>query len=153
MKVRGRTEKEFAVGDWVYLWHQPYRQHSLIARHDLKLSPQFFRPFQVTHRIGQVAYKVALPQHTLIHPIFHVLSLKRKLGQHISPLFILPPVKLQGDLSPQPKAILQCRTRKFNIRPVVEVLVQWQGAAVDDATLESHWKLQEKFPHIVSKVL
>ena len=35
-------EKEFKVGDWVYLSLQPYRQMSVAVRKHLKLSPRFY---------------------------------------------------------------------------------------------------------------
>jgi hypothetical protein len=51
----------FQEGDWVYLRLQPYRHKYLASRKNLKLSPQFFGPFQVLQKIGTVAYKLALP--------------------------------------------------------------------------------------------
>ena len=147
------TEREFMVGDWVYLRLQPYRQSSLALRRNMKLAPKFFGPFQVVSRIGQVAYKLDLPPQSRLHPVFHVSSLKKKLGQHISPLSTLPPVDAEGQLETEPQQILQRRSRKLNNRAVVEVLVQWMGATPEEATWESYWKLREKFPHLVGKVL
>ena len=41
-----------------------------------KLSPRFIGPFPITERVGEVAYKLALPpQLANIHPVFHVSML------------------------------------------------------------------------------
>ena len=56
-----RTEREFTVGDWVYLRLQPYRQATEALCRNLKLAPRFFGQFQVLARIGSVAYRLQLP--------------------------------------------------------------------------------------------
>ena len=65
----------------MYLRLQPYRHRSLKPNALGKLSPKFYRPFQVLHRVGEVAYKLALPADSLIHHVFHVSYLKANLGQ------------------------------------------------------------------------
>jgi hypothetical protein len=44
---RRHREKEFAVGDWVYLRLQPYRQTSVALRRVSKLAPRYYGPFQI----------------------------------------------------------------------------------------------------------
>jgi hypothetical protein len=72
---KGRSERNFAVGDWVYLKLQPYIQASLAPRANQKLAFKFFGRFQVISRVGSVVYKLKLPDTSAIHPVFHVSQL------------------------------------------------------------------------------
>ena len=43
-----------------------------------KLSPRFFRPFEIFERVGTVAYRLALPPSMSgVHEVFHVSMLRR----------------------------------------------------------------------------
>ena len=105
-----RTEREFQIGDWVYLRLQPYKQQSVAYRASHKLSPRFFAPFKILQRVGPVAYSLDLPTSSCIHPAFHVSCLKAKLGHNSAPLPSLLSVTSQGILALEPVAILQTRT-------------------------------------------
>jgi hypothetical protein len=118
-----RIEQSFKIGDWVYLHLQPYYQKSVALRRNLKLAPRFFGPFQIIQKVGSVAYKLALPPESKIHPVFHVSCLKKKLGQQVLPFPTMPPVDRNGELKPEPEAILERRMQKIGTRPATEVLV------------------------------
>jgi hypothetical protein len=57
------TERSFEVGQMVYLRLQPYKQSSVAARQNLKLSPRFYGPFTILRKIGIVACELDLPLH------------------------------------------------------------------------------------------
>ena len=64
----------------------------------------------------------------------------------------LPSVDATGSLSPEPVAILKTRTHNLRSRTITQVLVQWQGESVDDASWEDLYLLQQQYPHLVGKM-
>ncbi|XP_070007876.1 uncharacterized protein [Nicotiana sylvestris] len=85
-----RTEREFQVGDMVYLKLQPYRQTFIALKKNLKLSSKYYGLFQVISRIGQVAYKLLLPPDSKVHPAFYISLLKKKVGTKVVVQTTLP---------------------------------------------------------------
>lgn len=78
---RKRFDRDFIVGDWVFLKLHPYSQHSLRTQKKQKLQAVYFGPFQVLDRVGVVAYKLDLPPTALIHPTVYVSQLKLARGE------------------------------------------------------------------------
>lgn len=86
MKVQAdkkRTERVFAVADWVYLRLVPYQHKSLATHHFHKMQPRFYGPFQVLAKVSNVAYKIQLLNHSKLHFVFHVSCLKKNLGENV----------------------------------------------------------------------
>lgn len=135
-----RSERSFAVGDWVFLKLQPYIQSSLARRANQKLSFRFFRPFQVKERIGAVAYRLDLPSSSAIHPVFHVSQLKASHGKQVVSQ-ALPDEFAQFQI---PMKILDARW-SAGPSPVHEVLVQWSRMPPSLATWESLEHLKQRF--------
>ncbi|KAF5458878.1 hypothetical protein F2P56_022873 [Juglans regia] len=69
----------------------------------------------------------------------------KKIGDQFTPFSSLPPFDLQGELRPQLEKILEHKSIKKDNRTIVEVLIQWKGAGVEDSTWEHYWKLQQQF--------
>lgn len=87
---KGRQDVSFDVGDYVYLKLQPYGQRSIRKRYMYKLAKRYFGPFRILEKIGDVAYKLELPSSTMLHPVFHVSLLKRRVGDPRSIVDELP---------------------------------------------------------------
>lgn len=69
-----RLDKEFRVGDLVYLKLQPYRQGSVSFKKHIKLAPRFYGPYKIIRRIGNFAYKLELPPSIFPRVLFEATS-------------------------------------------------------------------------------
>jgi hypothetical protein len=80
----------------VFLRLQPYKQNSLKVDHCQKLEPKFYGPYTILKHVGQVAYQLALPSHSKLHPIFHVSCLKKVIGTKCQTQTNLPELDEEG---------------------------------------------------------
>ncbi|XP_070051678.1 uncharacterized protein [Nicotiana tomentosiformis] len=141
-----RTDREFQVGDLVYLKLQPYRQTSIALRRNLKLSSKYYGPYKIFSRVGDVAYKLELPPTSRIHPVFHVSLLKKMVGDRVVVQTVLPITGDDGQFLVRPVVIIQRQLVKKNNVDAVKVLVQWSNLPLEDVTWEDYQYLQTKFP-------
>ncbi|XP_070041453.1 uncharacterized protein [Nicotiana tomentosiformis] len=82
-------------------------QTSLALRKNLKLSSKYYGPYKFLARIVSVAYKLDLPPESMVHPVFHVSLLKKKVGDRVVVHATLPITSDDGQFLVKPVAILQ----------------------------------------------
>jgi RNase H-like domain found in reverse transcriptase/Reverse transcriptase (RNA-dependent DNA polymerase)/Integrase zinc binding domain/Chromo (CHRromatin Organisation MOdifier) domain/Retroviral aspartyl protease/Integrase core domain len=128
-----RRDVEFAVGDQVLLSTKNIQLKTLQGVD--KLLPKFIGPFSVESKVGMVAYRLSLPSHVKIHPVFHVSLLKpyRSDGRVQPPP---PPVLLNEDLAYHVERILTHRERKYGKTLRKEYLIKWLGYGPEHNTWE-----------------
>jgi hypothetical protein len=108
------SEREFEVGDWVFVRLQPYKQMSLKQKKkDNKLAPRYYGPYKVLQRIGSMAYKLELPPSSHVHPVFHVSCLKKVINDKIPVQTILPEINEEGKIILELETILETRTKQL----------------------------------------
>ncbi|XP_076910768.1 uncharacterized protein LOC143568501 [Bidens hawaiensis] len=84
-----RRPIEFNVGDSVMLKVSPWNGIIRFRKRG-KLSPRYIRPFRILARVGEVAYKLDLPDELEgIHCTFHVSHLRKCLANDMSHLPLL----------------------------------------------------------------
>jgi hypothetical protein len=124
---QNRTERSFQVGEKVLLKLQPYAQHSVTNRSFPKLAHKYFGPFDISEKIGSVAYRLILPPGSLVHPVFHVSQLKAFTPDHTLVFSQLPDIPSLDIADVSPKEILDHRLVKKGNEAITQVLVQWYG--------------------------
>lgn len=141
-----RSEVQFQVGDWVFVKLQPYRQNSVLLHRNQKLGMKFFGPFQITQKVGKVAYSLNLPEGAKIHPVFHVALLKKCIGD--PKLTTLPLPLMSSSQGPVifPAKILQCRDVIRRGKQVTKVMIQWHRLTSDDTSWEDVDHLLQQYP-------
>ena len=103
-----------------------------------KLSLRYIGPFEILERVGEVAYRLALPpQLAHVHNVFHVSVLR---SYHYHPLHVVqyPFDKIREDLTCEEKAeaILDRQERIMRRKTIPFVKVLWKNHSEREATWE-----------------
>jgi len=138
-----RSERNFAISDQVFLRLQPCVQSSLAPRSHHKLCFKYFGPFKIIDKIGSVAYKLALPPSSTIHPVFHVSLLKPAPPQSTPVSSELPDT---DDALQILEEVLQTRIHQHGTSTVPQFLIKWSNMIEDMATWEDAEFIKQRFP-------
>jgi len=140
----------FHTDQFVYVRMRPYRQKSITNAYT-KLSKHFYGPFHIIERIGQVAYRLELPPHSKIHPVFHCSLLKPHHGP-VTSSSELPPSAVDNHPLTEPLVIIDRKMDNSTDPSTPMVLVQWKGLALEDTSWEE-WKSLHLNYHLEDKVI
>jgi hypothetical protein len=146
---RRRKDLEFAVGDEVFLKLSPWKGVLRFGKRG-KLSPRFIGPYQITERIGPVAYRLDLPDElSRIHDVFHV-SMLRKYITDPSHVLESQPVQLKENLTYEvkPVEILDRKEQVQRGKAISFVKVLWENQTIDEATWEDEDQMRAQYPSL-----
>ncbi|XP_004297864.1 PREDICTED: uncharacterized protein LOC101310312 [Fragaria vesca subsp. vesca] len=131
-----RRDLEFQVGDWVFLKLSPWKGVIRFGKRG-KLSPSYIGPYEITERVGPVAYRLRLsPELSKIHDVFHV-SMLRKYVADPSHILQEQPISLKKDLTyEEPVQILDQKEKVLRNKTVRLVKVLSRSHQVEEATWE-----------------
>ncbi|KAD4180494.1 hypothetical protein E3N88_29085 [Mikania micrantha] len=144
-----RRPIEFQVGDFVLLKVSPWKGVIRFRKRG-KLSPRFIGPFKIIARIGEVAYRLELPDELSgIHNTFHVSYLRKCLADE-SAYVPLEDLEIDDKLNyvEKPVAILDRKVKQLRNKSLNQVKVQWKNRRGSDATWESEDEMRKFYPFL-----
>ena len=126
---------EFEVGDHIFLRVMPKRGVVRIGKRG-KLSPRFIGPFEILERMGNVAYRLALPPSMSgVHEVLHVSMLLEYTPDtaHVVDWGQIE-VDTDGTFEEGPVYIVDSRYQVLRRKTVRLVRVLWRHYGVEDST-------------------
>lgn len=145
----GRRPIAFNVGDKVLLKVSPMKGVSRFGVKG-KLSPKYVGPYEVLERVGEVAYRLALPvELSKVHNVFHVSQLRRYRSDP-SHVIAVESVEVEPNLTfeEKPVKILDRQVRALRRKEVSLVKVLWRSQKYEEATWETEESMRLKYPEL-----
>ncbi|GJX97079.1 reverse transcriptase domain-containing protein [Tanacetum coccineum] len=122
-----RKPMEFQVGDKVMLKVSPWKGVVRFGKRG-KLNPRYVGPFKVLEKVGEVAYKLELPEElSRVHNTFHL---------H----FVEEPVE-----------IMDREVKRLKRSRIPLVKVRWNSKRGPEFTWEREDQFKKKYPHLFTK--
>ncbi|KAK1413191.1 hypothetical protein QVD17_34962 [Tagetes erecta] len=144
-----RRPIEFQEGDYVMLKVSPWKGVIRFRKRG-KLSPRFIGPFKIIARVGQVAYRLELPEELNgIHNTFHVSYLRKCLADETS-CVPLNDIEVDEKLNyvEKPVAILDHKIKQLRNKEIRQVKVQWKHRRGSDTTWEAEDEMRKYYPEL-----
>ena len=144
-----RRPLEFQIGDHVFLRVTPRKGVFRFGKRG-KLAPRYVGPFEILQKIGEVAYKLALPpQLSGIHDVFHV-SMLWKYEPDTTNVLDWQDLNLQEDVTYEegPRQILDKKEKVLRTKIIPLVKVSWDHHGVEGATWELESDMRNKYPEL-----
>ncbi|GJV99458.1 hypothetical protein Tco_1554710 [Tanacetum coccineum] len=120
-----RKPMEFQVGDKVMLKVSPWKGVVRFGKRG-KLNPRYVGPFKVLEKVGEVAYKLELPEElSRVHNTFHFVE--------------------------EPVEITDREVKRLKRSRIPLVKVRWNSKRGPEFTWEREDQFWKKYPHLFTK--
>ncbi|GJW70120.1 hypothetical protein Tco_0127037 [Tanacetum coccineum] len=141
-----RKPMDFQVGDKVMLKVSPWKGVVRFGKRG-KLNPRYVGPFKVLEKVGEVAYKLELPEELIrVHNTFHVSNLKKC---HADEPLSVPLDGLHFDdklqFFEEPVEIMDREVKRLKRSRITLVKVRWNSRR------EREDQFRKKYPHLFTK--
>ncbi|GKB72456.1 putative reverse transcriptase domain-containing protein [Tanacetum coccineum] len=147
-----RKPMEFQVGDKVMLKVSPWKGVVRFGKRG-KLNPRYVGPFKVLEKVGEVAYKLDLPEElSRVHNTFHVSNLKKCHANE--PLAVqLDGLHLDDKLHfvEEPFEIVGREVKRLKRSRIPLVKVRWNSKRGPEFTWEREDQFKKKYPHLFTR--
>ncbi|GJT06781.1 putative reverse transcriptase domain-containing protein [Tanacetum coccineum] len=147
-----RKPMEFQVGDKVMLKVSPWKGVVRFGKQG-KLNPRYVGPFKVLEKVGEVAYKLELPEElSRVHNTFHVSNLKKCYADE--PLAVpLDGLNFDDKLQfvEEPIEITDREVKLLKRSRIPLVKVRWNSRRGPEFTWEREDQFRKKYPHLFTK--
>nr|GFB28612.1 putative reverse transcriptase domain-containing protein [Tanacetum cinerariifolium] len=143
---------EFQVGDKVMLKVSPWKGVVRFGKRG-KLNPRYVGPFKVLERIGNVAYKLDIPEElSRVHNTFHVSKLKKchayePLAVPLDGLYFDDKLHFVEKLV----EIVDREVKRLKRSRIPLVNVRWNSKRGPEFTWEREDQFWKKYPHLFAR--
>ncbi|XP_073035257.1 uncharacterized protein [Primulina eburnea] len=134
-----RRPFEFEVGDHVFIKIAPLKGIMRFGRKG-KLSPRFIGSFEILDRIGERAYRVALPSDLdRVHNVFVNIDYRGHEALDLMPNLTYQEVPIQ---------ILDCKVKVLRNNEIGIIMILWRNQLVEEATWEPEEEMKQRYPEL-----
>ncbi|XP_073031332.1 uncharacterized protein [Primulina eburnea] len=144
-----RRPLAFEAGDHVFIKIAPLKGVMRFGKKG-KLSPRYIGPFEILDKIGDRAYRLALPPDLdRMHNVFHV-SMLRKYLPNPSHILLHESLDLLPNLSYEevPVQILDRKVKVLRNKEIGIVKVLWRNHRIEEATWEPEEEMKHRYPNL-----